>query len=212
MANTRTDKPSGSARVLHRGRSSVRARFVQPVVVKQGSLFLLCTEDGDLQADSDQGLYFHDMRYLSAETLRLDGRPPVSLLADASEGHRALFELTNPDLEDDSGEIRVRKEALGIRREKCLGDDYTEVITIQNYVPEPAELTLQLVYEADFADMFVVRGMHRGKRGRPHAPSWHGSQLTFRYDGADGHERTATLHFSHAPDARHGASSPIACA
>src|ERR687883_2154090 len=204
MADSKTDKPAGSARVLHHQRASLRARFIQPVVAKQGSLFLLSTEDGDVRADSDQGLYFHDMRYLSAETLRLEGRPPVSLLADASEGHRVLFELTNPDLEDDSGDIRVRKEALGIRREKCLGDDYTEVITIQNYVPEPAEFTLQLSYEADFADMFVVRGMHPGKRGRLHAPSWHSSTLTFRYDGADGHERTASLHFNHAPNARHG--------
>src|SRR5918911_262435 len=204
MANSKTHKPAGSARVLHHQRASVRARFVQPVVAKQGGLFLLSTDDGDIQADSDQGLYFHDMRYLNAETLRLDGRPPVSLLADASEGHCALFELTNPDLEADTGEVRVRKEALGIRREKCLGDDYTEVITIQNYVPGTTEFSLQLRYEADFADMFVVRGMHPGQRGRLHAPSWHGSKLTFRYDGADGHERTATLHFSHAPDVRHG--------
>src|ERR671938_2158579 len=114
MSDTKADKPAGSRRILQHQRASLRARFIQPVVAKQGSLFLLSTEDGDVRADSDQGLYFHDMRYLSAETLRLDGRPPVSLQADASEGHRALFELTNPDLQDDSGATRVRKEALGI--------------------------------------------------------------------------------------------------
>ncbi len=204
MADTETPKPAGSARVMHRGRSSVRARFIQPVVTKLGSIFLLGTADGDIQANSDQGLYFHDMRYLSAETLRVSSAPAVSLLADASEGHRALFELTNPDLEDEAGQLRVHKEALGIRREKCLGDDYTETITIQNYTAEAAELTVRLSYEADFADMFVVRGMHPGKRGRLHEPSWHGPTLTFRYDGADGHERTSTLHFSHAPDDHHG--------
>ena len=181
----------------------MRSRFTQPVVAKHGSLFLLTTEDGDVRADSDQGLYFHDMRYLSAETLRLDGRPLVSLLADASEGHRAVFELTNPDLENGSDEVRVRKEALGIRREKCLGDDYTEAITFHNYRVEPAEFTLQLAFEADFADMFVVRGLHAGKRGKLHAPTWHGETLTFCYVGADGHARTAALHFSRPPDARH---------
>jgi len=195
---------AGRSRVLQHGRSSVRARFVQPVVAKQGSLFLLCTPDGDIQADSDQGLYFHDMRYLSAATLRLNGRPLVALLADASQGQRALFELTNPDLEDERGELQVRKEALGIRREQCLDDDYTEGITIQNYLGETVELSLQLRYEADFADMFVVRGMHPGKRGRLHRPRWHRSTLVLRYDGADGHERTSTLHFSHAPRAHHG--------
>jgi glycogen debranching enzyme len=202
MAEAKSDGSTSSARVLHHGRAYLRARFVQPVVAKQGGLFLLSADDGDIQADSDQGLYFHDMRYLSAQTLRLDGRPPVSLLADAGNGHRVLFELTNPDLEDDSGQVRVRKEALGIRRERLLGDNYTETITIQNYVTEPAEFTLQLHYAADFADMFVVRGVHPGKRGTLHTPRWRGSTLTFRYDGADGHERTSRLHLSHAPDQR----------
>jgi len=158
------------------------ARLTQPIMAKHGSLFLLTEENGDTRPSSDQGLYFHDMRYLSAETLRVDGQVMVPLLADASDGHRAVFELTNPDLEDDSGEVRVRKEALGIRREKCLGDEYTEVVTIQNYAPEPAEFTLQLAFQADFADMFVVRGMHPGKRGKLHTPRWRGSTLTFRYD------------------------------
>jgi glycogen debranching enzyme len=203
MAAPASHKHAGSGRVLQQGRSSVRARFVQPVVVKQGSLFLLTTDSGDVQAHSDQGLYFHDMRYVSAETLRLDEAPLVPLLADASEGHRALFELTNPDVADGSGNVRVRKEALGIRREKWLADAYTEVITIQNYVAEPAEFALQLHYEADFADMFVVRRLHPGKRGRLHEPSWRGSTLTFRYDGADRHARSTSLHFSHAPDDHH---------
>jgi glycogen debranching enzyme len=186
-------------------RASLRARIIQPVVAKQGSLFLLTSEEGDVHAGSDQGLYFHDMRYLSVATLRLNGGVLVSLLADASEGHRAVFELTNPDLEDDSGEVRVRKEALGIRREKCLGDDYTEVLTVRNYLTAATEFTLTVVFDADFADMFVVRGMHPGKRGKLHGPTWRGETLTFRYDGADGHARTAALHFSHPPDARdHG--------
>ena len=56
-------------------------RVVQPIVVKQGSLFLLCTSAGDILPDSEQGLYFHDMRYLSRQTLWLDGQSPISLLS-----------------------------------------------------------------------------------------------------------------------------------
>ncbi len=204
MATTRRQTRPGAARVGKRSGSSARTRSVQPVVAKQGNLFLLSTDDGDLLPNSDQGLYFHDMRYLSADTLRLDNAPLVSLLADASDCHRALFELTNPDLVDADENIRVRKEALGIRREKALGDNYVETITVQNYLPEAVEFSLQLRYEADFADMFVVRGMHQGKRGRLHQPSWHGLTLTFGYDGADGRQRRSTLHFSHAPDAHSG--------
>ena len=129
--------------------------------------------------NSDQGVYFHDMRYISAESLRFNDTPPVSLLADASRGHLALFELTNLDLEGATGEVRVRKEGLGIRRVKCLGDEYTETITVQNYISEPAEFSLRMHYAADFADMFVVRGMLPGKRGKLRTPTWNGSRLTF---------------------------------
>jgi glycogen debranching enzyme len=202
MSKTNSRTSESVDRGGHRARTSPPSRFTQPVVTKHGSLFLLSMEDGDVRSGSEQGLYFHDMRYLSGETLRLDGSPLVPLLTETGDGHRALFELTNPDLEDHSGNIRVRKETLGVRREKRLDDDYTELITVQNYVAAPAELTLELAFDADFADMFVVRGMHPGKRGRLHRATWRGSTLSFRYDGADGHRRTATLHFSQMPDTR----------
>jgi hypothetical protein len=110
------------SRLPLQARSTV-PRAVQPVVAKQGSLFLLSTDTGDVLPDSDQGLYFHDMRYLSVQTLRLKGQTAVSLLADAGQGHRAVFELTNQDLRDGSGVVRVPKEALAIRRDKALADD-----------------------------------------------------------------------------------------
>jgi glycogen debranching enzyme len=189
----------GSERVLRNERPSVRARFVQPVVLKQAALFLLCLQDGDVLDDSDEGLYFHDMRHLSAQTLRLAGQPPVSLLADASKGWYGLFELTNPDLHAD-GSLAVRKETIGIRREKKLGNDYGERLTITNFGDARAAFTLSLAYAADFADMFAVRGTKPGKRGALQPPSWRSGRLRFEYDGADGHTRSSTLHFNPQPD------------
>ncbi len=194
------NKASGAERILHHGRSSLRPRFIQPVVIKEGNLFLLCTDAGDILPQSDQGLYFHDMRYLSEQAMRLNGVPLVSLLANASEGWRAVFELTNPDIEADDGSLLLRKETLGIRREKRLGDTYTEVLQVRNYAAEPAKLTLWFGYGADFADMFHVRGAAPGKRGTLHPPRWSGSTLTFQYDGADGHQRRTKIRFSQKPD------------
>ena len=169
-------------------------RLVQPLVLKQGNLFLLCTDDGDILADTDQGLYFHDMRHLSAATLTLDGAQAVVLLADAGDGHRAIHQLTDS------------RQRLGLRREKVLGDAFTETITLDNYTSQPVECTLRLSYAADFADMFVVRGMPQARRGRLHPARWRGRTLSFGYDGADGHERKTTLHFDQTPDQRHGSN------
>jgi glycogen debranching enzyme len=185
---------------LH-NRSSV-ARVAQPVVTKQGGLFLISADTGDVQEHTDQGLYFHDMRYLSACTLRLNGQAPVVLLADASEGNRVLFELTNLDICDVHGEVRLPKEMLVLRRDRSLADVFTETLIIQNFAHQPAEFELQLRYAADFADMFVIRGMHPGKRGVLHPPRWENACLTLAYDGADDCARSTTLGFSRAPDSR----------
>jgi glycogen debranching enzyme len=175
-------------------------RVSQPVVAKQGALFLLSAENGDIEDSTDHGLYFHDMRYLSACTLQLNGHVPVTLLADASEGNRTLFELTNLDICDESGEVQFPKETLVLQRDRILGDEFTESITIQNFGRGVAAFALELYYAADFADMFVVRGMHPGQRGRLYPPCWEDARLTFRYEGADGLDRTATLTFSRPPE------------
>ncbi len=205
MAERAEANATGTRRVLHHGRSSIRTRLVQPVVLKQGSVFLLCTDAGDVTPGSDQGLYFHDMRYLSAEVLAIDDTAPVSLLTNAGENGRGVFQLTNVDLKDGDGTIRCRKETLGIHREKRLDEAYGQTLVVQNYAAERADLRLRLRFEADFADMFAVRGAAHGKRGELHPPRWRGRVLTFRYDGADGHRREARLRFSRAPDERDGA-------
>jgi glycogen debranching enzyme len=170
------------------------------VVAKHDSLFLLSDDVGDILPGSDEGLYFHDMRHLSAHTLRLNGSAPVSLLADASDGDHVVFELSNLDLRDESGTVQVPKESLAIRRERSLDDDWSEKITVCNFGRSTADLSIELQYAADFADMFVIRGLHPGKRGTLQKPAWNGAELVFRYDGADGHSRTTNLHFSRPPD------------
>jgi N-terminal domain of (some) glycogen debranching enzymes len=41
---------------------------------------------------------------------------------------------------------------------------------------DPVNLSLSLRVAADFADMFVVRGMRPGRRGRLHDPRWRGGR------------------------------------
>jgi len=193
---------AGTERVLHHGSPSVRARFIEPLVGKQGDVFLLCTPTGTILPESEQGIYFHDMRYLSRQSLRLNGQPPVSLLATAAEGSTLLFELTNPDLSDERGQLAIRKEALGIRVEKSLQVPYGETVTIVNYSEQPVHAILSLTFAADFVSMFVIRGASPGKRGDLRAPEWldGGSLLRFAYQGADGHLRSTTLSFDRKPD------------
>ena len=65
-------------------------------------------------------LYFHDMRYFSAESLRFNDTPPVSLLADASQGHVAVFELTNPDLKGHLGDVACARKGSAFAAKSAL--------------------------------------------------------------------------------------------
>ena len=170
-----TIPPRRSQRTPLHARASV-PRVVQPVVAKQGALFVLSADNGDIEEHTDQGLYFHDMRYLSACALRLNGSMPVVLLSDATDGNRQIFEMTNLDLRGEDGTVRLPKEMLAVRRDRTLAEDCIESITVESYARGPALIVLQLQYAADFADMFVVRGMHAGRRGTP-APTQMGRRM-----------------------------------
>ena len=86
-------------------------------MAKQGALFVLSADNGDIEEHTDQGLYFHDMRYLSACALRLNGSMPVVLLSDATDGNRQIFEMTNLDLRG--------RMARSVCPKRCLPFDAT---------------------------------------------------------------------------------------
>src|SRR6476620_11039847 len=61
---------AGERRVLNHGQSSVVAEIGASLTLKQGALFMLTDDSGDIppqiigEHDRGLGLYFHDMRYL----------------------------------------------------------------------------------------------------------------------------------------------------
>lgn len=193
--------------VLEHGRSTA-ASDVGPVLTsKTGSIFGICADDGDIDSGLSRahGLYFHDMRFLDRETLRLNGQRLSVLLGTDEQGDRTISELTNHaiPLDDDDGHV-FRKETLGIRRERVLSDRVEETVQLHNFNDEAIDLSLELSFAAAFADMFVIRGADPGKRGTLHDPHWRGSTLRFRYDGADGRTRTTALTFDPRPAERDG--------
>lgn len=187
--------------VLHLGHAAEATRVPDAVAIKAGNIFLTATREGEIAAGTDLGLYFHDMRYLSEEYLTIEGKAPVYLFNGLAQGGEATtIQLTNPDIFDDAGGVRIEKDSISIRRDKSLNNAYLQTLTLVNYRQRPLEFDLRLSYGADFEDMFVVRGAPLGKRGTLQPPQWEGDALTLRYDGADGHRRQLTLHFAPHPD------------
>lgn len=173
--------------------------------LKHGDTFSLVDGAGDIRPGSADGLYHLDTRHLSRFELRLNGVKPILLSSTLRDDNAALTcDLTNPELAGREGS-GIHSDSLHVRRVQFLWESTLhERIRVRNFGSRPVRIGLELGFEADFADIFEVRGTPRARRGH-HRPVELGSgRVTCRYLGLDGRERATTLAFSPEPSALHG--------
>ncbi|TMG18615.1 MAG: amylo-alpha-1,6-glucosidase, partial [Chloroflexi bacterium] len=175
------------------------------VVLKENRIMMVSDEMGDIPAGntSGLGLYFSDTRFLSAYEFRLNRLQPILLSASVDESYVATFQMVNPVLLLDEGKRRIPQQSLSIRRSRFIYGGLHERIGIQNCGSEPVEIECALRIEADFRDMFDVRGYRLQLLGKMR-PIDVGSQgLTFTYDGQDGLMRRTEVVVNRAPTTQH---------
>ncbi|MFC4737356.1 glycogen debranching N-terminal domain-containing protein [Bacillus daqingensis] len=161
-------------------------------VIKENDLFFLTDESGDIPKDHPYGpgLYAKDTRFLSSYSLKINGEKPILLSSTADDAYHATMLLTNPHMEDEDG-VTLWRESIELKRERFIYNDVLyERITARNYNPSAAQFTVSLQLDADFHDMFIVRGFQHGKTGQKRPPILAPNSLTLRYLGADHVERS----------------------
>jgi glycogen debranching enzyme len=162
------------------------------LILKHDQLFLLSDAFGDVRQDNrGLGLYQSDTRMLSQYEMRLNGSRPVILRTGSAASYRSELQLTNPDLlhvpdglHDE--EVVLRRHQLGILRERIVAGGFAERISIENFTTRPERARLTLSVDADFADIFEIRGVVRERRGDRLANSGNGSHVVLAYRGLDG--------------------------
>ena len=171
--------------------------------MKHGDSFLVLDSHGDIGVSEGgpDGLFHHDTRYLSQFGLLVNGLQPLLLGSNLSSDNCVLsVDLTNPDIVDRDA-IILSKNLLHVARTVFVARDtlYQRFI-VHNYGAERVPLLLSLSFDADFADVFEVRGMTRARRGTGTAEMGEGWVL-LTYDGLDGATRRLDLRFDPAPTA-----------
>jgi glycogen debranching enzyme len=169
-------------------------------VLKHGDTFGVFNRFGDIHGA--QGIFHEDTRYLSALSLRLGRHRPLLLSSDTEQAHASLsVHLTNPDMELEKGELLPRG-TLHLLRSKFLWDGVChELIQLFHYGSTPVSVPVVLGFDADFVDIFEVRGMRRERRGVLHEPARDGEAVVMRYDGLDQRTRTTRIAFNSAASA-----------
>ncbi|MGH8188420.1 MAG: amylo-alpha-1,6-glucosidase, partial [Steroidobacteraceae bacterium] len=167
--------------------------------LKDGNTFLLADALGDIQG-KDDGLFTNDTRMLSRFEFIIAGRRP-SLLGAAIDQDNTLFtaHLTNRPLAA-LGELSIPQGVIHIERRRFLWDGrFYEHIRLTNFGEHDAEVPLQFLFAADFADIFEVQGHARKRRGEPLPPKVGERGVQLSYRGIDEVVRTTQIEFSMKP-------------
>ncbi len=173
-------------------------------MVKDEDVFFLCERDGQVPLEGHHGfgLYYHDCRFLNGYEFALAGQRPKPLVAAPRKGCTALLELISPEFIEKTGQ-KISQQDIAITWQRLIDASrhmLHDRITFQNYSSETVTFPISLSFQADFKDLFQVRGMLPDERGKLHKPRWDGNVLSFRYDGLDDVFRSLHVHFSPEPD------------
>jgi glycogen debranching enzyme len=149
---------------------------------------------------SPEGIFHRDTRFLSRLTLAVEGRRPLLLSSTVQNNNAVLnVDLTNPDVFEEE-RLLLPKDTLHIGRAKLLWDaGCYELLSLRNFGTEPRQFRLSLDFDADFADLFEVRGFHRDLRGTTERRVLDARTVQFVYEGLDQVRRTTEIQFDTDP-------------
>jgi len=172
-------------------------------VLKYADTFALFDRYGDIHpiGTGEQGLYHEGARFLSSYELRLNKRQAILLNSTVREDNSLLtVDLTTPDLYE-GDKLVIPKDTLHIFRGILLweGVQY-EHLRLVNFGDQEISVEIELWFQADYADIFEVRGSQRKQRGQDLPATRADHQLTLGYMGLDGVTRRTRILFSEAPD------------
>ncbi len=179
-------------------------------VLKHADTFAVFDPSGDLRGlwFGESGLYHEGTRYLSRLQFRLgDVRPQLLSSNVKRENDLLAVDLTNPDIAVGDAVVLPRG-TLHLFRSKFLweGSCY-ERLRISNHGLRAVTLTLWFRFDADFADIFEVRGSTRARRGERLPDIVERDHVVLTYLGLDDVQRRTRLVWEPAPAELTGSSA-----
>ncbi len=194
---------------------------ISTLTLKDGDLFLITDILGNISdlkcriggLENSMGLFCRDTRFLSRLELQIEGKSPISFSSTARKGFAMTVLCSNPELKDQNGN-QIKTETIDIHREIVIKGGFFEEIKVTNYNTYPVSFTLSLSLDADFSDLFEIRGAKREKRGSflRYLPSLDQKaaealpkEIVLAYEGLDGVLMESRIQFnSFQPQEIHG--------
>jgi glycogen debranching enzyme len=171
-------------------------------VLKYGDTFAVFNRYGDIEplGTSRFGLFHAETRHLSRFTLRLNQKQPLLLCSTVREDNAFLsVDLTNVDT-NLNGDVELSRGTVHLFRLQFLrGATCYQYFRLLNYGLLPVTVSLLLQFDADFADIFEVRGTKRTRKGERLPDRASVDRAVLSYRGLDEVLRATCLEFSPQP-------------
>lgn len=170
--------------------------------LKHGDIFAVMDSYGDMGVGQarPEGLFLRDTRYLSGFDLRFEGQRPLLLGSVVEDDNASLSaNSSNPDIHVGSS-LSIPRDVIAIERTKLLfRSGCYERIGFFNYDHRRRAFRITIRFDADFRDLFEIRGMCRKARGQRSARTVSAERVEVRYDGLDKVRRYMVISFDPAP-------------
>jgi glycogen debranching enzyme len=169
------------------------------IVIGQGRTFMVTDDRGEINGDTNQGVYAVDTRFISFYRITMNRQPLISVDASQLSFYASRIYLTNPQIFVQEG-VQIEKPIMGalggvlhphsisliITRQ--IGESVHEDWELANYSGTNVKFLLELELRSDFADLFEVKAGALTHRGREHTV-WlkQKKALQTTYDRADFH-------------------------
>jgi len=171
-------------------------------VLKYGETFAVFNRFGDIESIGTMrfGLFYREARHLSRFSFYMGERKPLLLYSSICEDN-SLLSVDAANLEiDEPGREHVPQGCIHVFRSAFLTEAACNFsFRFHNYGMEPHSLNLLFVLDADFADIFQIRGTPRRERGKPLEDRIEDSALVIGYVGLDDVVRQTRIAFSTKP-------------
>jgi glycogen debranching enzyme len=168
--------------------------------LNDGDSFAVLNSHGDIGGtNAVEGLFYRDTRFLSVLELRFEGRKLLLLNSSSHDDKPALsVDLTNPEI--GHGPEALPRETIFFERTKFLhkGVCY-ERLSVRNFTNFRRNFVIDYTFEADFHDLFEVRGMKREARGQSTSQVVAPNKVEFHYEGLDNVSRRTSITFAPSP-------------
>lgn len=170
-----------------------QARFL-----KDDDLFCVLDNSGNIARRGGAGLFYRDTRFISGYELRVNGMRPSLLASSTSEDNTTLnvrLACRTSQSSDPQNDLHIERSVY------VLSTTLYERLSFHNSSRKEIEVLVEFEVDADFADIFEVRGqLQRAKRGELSGYcDDHG--ISFHYVGLDTVERDARIDFDPQPRA-----------